>query len=162
MSIPSISAGAVEISDSKLFEKECWEALNRMGGVELFKQGRCIEYRHEGHLRACPDIVGSYQEAPERWRRGFVVDCKLYHDIEIHNEDVGKLRRDVRAAGNELVRQKFIGNNQNQNVKGIFVSTTDRIVPHHDLQLITIDYDGGLGQGWERALQTEFRAAMRQ
>ena len=156
MSIPSISAGAREMSDAKLFEAECWKALNRMDGMTLRPQGICIRYRHDGQQRACPDIVGSYQEDVRR----FVVDCKLYGDCrQIDRDDVDKLKRDRNAVRNVLVQQELIGGEQE--VTGIFVSTTDRIVANHEpLQLITINYDGGLGGGWERSLQHQFRAIM--
>lgn len=161
MSIPSISAGAREMSDAKLFEAECWEALSRMDGMTLRPQGRCIRYQHENREFACPDIVGSYQEGVGRWRRGFVVDCKLYGDRrQIDRDDVDKLLRDRNAARNALVGQGLIGGGQE--VTGIFLSTTDGIVANHEpLQLIKINYDGGLGGGWERSLQRKFKDIIR-
>lgn len=148
------------MSDAKLFEKECWEALKRMHGMTLRDQGSCIVYEYLGQRRACPDIVGSYQEEPGRWRKGFVIDCKLYgHSRRIDREDVAKLRRDMDAVRQELVRQQCIG--QEQQIKGIFVSTVSNIVEDHEpLQLITINYDGGLGNEWERKLQRQFRNRM--
>lgn len=146
------------MSDAKLFEAECWKALKHMHNMKLLPQGSCIRYNHEGHQYACPDIVGRKVEGEQR--KGFVVDCKLYGgERQIDGADVKKLRRDVNAAKRELRHQGLI--RPGDNVTGIFVSTVPNIVhDHRPLQLITINYDGGLGEGWEQDLQEKIHQVL--
>ena len=78
---------------------------------------------------------------------------------QIDGADVEKLRRDVNAAKRELRNQGHIG--PGDNVTGIFVSTASNIVrDHQPLKLITINYAGGLGEGWEQDLQRKIRQVL--
>ena len=94
-------------SISKQFEKECYDVLNGMFGVNLEEQGIC--YRYEGG-RACPDYVGSY-----RTETKFVIDCKHYEPQRyIDTTDRSKLDRDVQVVqqclgwGRDDVRKIFV------------------------------------------------------
>ena len=158
MSVSSISAGPHDKPDAKLFEEECWETLSRMHGMTLLDQGSCIRYNHGGQQRACPDIVGLKENGHQV--KGFVVDCKLYGgQRRIDGADVEKLRRDMAAVRQKLRHQGLI--RPGDNVTGIFVSTASNIVrDHQPLKLITINYAGGLGEGWEQDLQRKIRQVL--
>lgn len=133
----------------KEFEEDCYDVLGNIAGITLQEQGICYTYwkGREEH-RACPDIVGSYQN------RRFVMDCKRYGPGRyIVPDDREKLDRDIKVVRQHLGWGKA-------NVRKIFVTTEGVGTPAiaAGFRVITVGRAGA--PHWKTKLTEGFKNAM--
>lgn len=144
---------------AKDFEEECCKVIKGIHGVQyLEEQGSC-QYTSTG-TRYCPDIVGVYQAAHNKSRKGFVVECKHYSSKRSTDEaDCEKLQRDVDETKKYLQQKKLIGAIRSV-VKGIFVTSEGRGTTAEEQGFTVITVGKAGSPHWKGKLINQFTKAM--